>query len=56
MQRAKLGTHSGDIADLFAPYHTSMDAPDLEDVTDENVMKLIQTVRLYPALVFAHYF
>jgi len=43
MQRAKLGTHAGDIAELFSPFHTSMDAPDLEDITDERVMRLIQT-------------
>jgi len=43
MQRAKLGTHSGDISEFFHPYHTSLDAPELVDVTDENVMKLIQT-------------
>jgi hypothetical protein len=43
MQRAKLGTHSGDISEFFHPYHTSLDAPELSDVTDEHVMKLIQT-------------
>jgi len=43
MQRAKLGTHAGDIADFFHPFHTSLDAPELVDVTDEHVMKLIQT-------------
>jgi len=43
MQKAKIGTHSGDIADFFHPFHTSLDAPDLSEVTDEHVMKLIQT-------------
>lgn len=43
MQRAKLGTHTGDIAEFFHPYHTSLDAPDITEVTDEYVMKLIQT-------------
>jgi len=43
MQRAKLGTHSGDIYEIFTPFHTSLDAPELDDVTDENVMRLIQT-------------
>jgi len=43
MQRAKLGTHAGDIADFFHPFHTSLDAPELVDVNDAHVMKLIQT-------------
>jgi len=43
MQRAKLGTHSGDVYELFTPFHNSLDAPEIDDVTDENVMRLIQT-------------
>jgi len=41
MQKAKLGTHAGDIYNLFAPTHTSLDSPDHHEITDENVMKLI---------------
>jgi len=41
MQKAKLGTHAGDIYNLFAPTHASLDSPDLHEVTDENVMKQI---------------
>jgi len=43
MQRARLGTQAGDVADFFHPFHTSLDAPELVDVTDENVMRLIQS-------------
>jgi len=38
-----LATHSGDISEFFHPYHTSLDAPELSEVTDDHVMKLIQT-------------
>jgi len=41
MQKAKLGTHAGDIYNLFAPCHTSLDSPDLHEITDENIMKQI---------------
>jgi len=41
MQKAKLGTHAGDIYNLFAPCHTSLDTPDLHEITDENIMKKI---------------
>jgi len=41
MQKAKLGTHAGDIYNLFAPCHTSLDTPDLHEVNDENIMKEI---------------
>jgi len=41
MQKAKLGTHAGDIYNLFAPCHTSLDNPDLHEVTDANLMKEI---------------
>jgi len=41
MQKAKLGTHAGDIYNLFAPCHTSLDTPDLHEITDENIMKEI---------------
>jgi len=41
MQKAKLGTHAGDIYNLFAPCHTSLDTPDLHEITDEHIMKLI---------------
>jgi len=41
MQKAKLGTHAGDIYNLFAPCHTSLDSPDANEVTDANIMKEI---------------
>jgi hypothetical protein len=41
MQKAKLGPHAGDVYNLFAPCHTSLDNPDLNEVTDENIMKEI---------------
>jgi hypothetical protein len=41
MQKAKLGVQAGDIYNLFAPCHTSLDNPDLNEVTDQNIMKEI---------------
>jgi len=41
MQKAKLGTQAGDIYNLFAPCHTSLDTPDLHEVNDANIMKEI---------------
>jgi hypothetical protein len=41
MQKAKLGTHAGDIYNLFAPCHTSLDTPDLHEISDANIMKEI---------------
>jgi len=41
MQKARLGTHAGDIYNLFAPTHTSLDTPDLHEINDENIMKQI---------------
>jgi len=43
MTRANVGTHAGDIYNnYFAPTHTNLDAPDYNEVTDDNVMRLIQ--------------
>lgn len=42
MQKAKLGTHAGDVNAFFSPTHTSLDAPDLDEINDENIMRLIQ--------------
>jgi len=43
MMKAKIGTHAGDIyTNLFAPVHTSLDSPDLGEVTDDNIMRLIR--------------
>jgi hypothetical protein len=41
MQKAKLGTQAGDIYNLFAPCHTSLDNPDMNEVSDQNIMKEI---------------
>jgi len=41
MQKAKIGTHAGDIYKLFAPCHTRLDTPDRNEITDENIMKQI---------------
>jgi len=41
MQKAKLGPQAGDVYNLFAPCHTSIDNPDLHEITDENIMKEI---------------
>jgi hypothetical protein len=41
MQRAKLGAAASSIQQLFSPYHVSLDSPDRNEVTDENIMKLI---------------
>jgi hypothetical protein len=41
MQKAKLGTHAGDIYNLFAPCHPSLASPDANEVTDDNIMKEI---------------
>jgi hypothetical protein len=42
MQKAKLGTHAGDVYNqIFAPCHTSLDTPDHHEITDESIMKEI---------------
>lgn len=41
MQKAKLGASAATIQQLFSPYHVSLDSPDKNEVTDENIMKLI---------------
>jgi hypothetical protein len=42
MQRAKLASHAGTVSQYFAPHHTTLDAPELSEVTDENVMTAIK--------------
>jgi len=42
MQRAKLSSHAGTITQYFSPHHTTLDSPDLSEVTDENVMAAIR--------------
>jgi len=41
MQRAKLGAAASQIQQFFLPYHVSLDSPDRHEVTDANIMKLI---------------
>jgi len=41
MQKAKLGATSSAIQQVFLPYHVSLDSPDKHEVTDANIMKLI---------------
>jgi len=41
MQKAKLGATSSAIQQVFLPYHVSLDSPDKHEVTDSNIMKLI---------------
>jgi len=42
LQKAKLASHSGAVSQYFAPIHTTLDAPELSEVTDENVMALVK--------------
>jgi len=42
LQKAKLASHSGAVTQYFAPIHTTLDAPELSEVTDENVMNAVK--------------
>jgi len=42
MKRASLSSHAGTVSQSFAPFHTTLDAPDLSEVTDENVMAAVK--------------
>jgi len=41
MKRAKIGATAGEVADLFRPFHANLDCPDIGEVNDTNIMKLI---------------
>jgi len=43
MLRARIGTHSGAIKDLFAPYHVSLHAEKHEEISPEIISSLIKT-------------
>jgi len=43
MLRARLGTHSGAVKDLFQPYHVDLHAEKPEEITPEIVSSLIKT-------------
>jgi len=42
MQRAKLPVHAGAMSKYFAPAHVTLDAPDIAEITDENLMTAIK--------------
>lgn len=44
MQRAKLGTHSGAIKDLFQPYHADINAANLSEISSEGITQTIRDV------------
>jgi len=43
MLKARLGTHSGSIIELIAPYHVSLDVTSKSEISDEIIMKTIQS-------------
>jgi hypothetical protein len=42
MLRARLGTHTGEITKLFSPYHVSIDASQVSELSEEVVVKTIK--------------
>jgi len=42
MHRARLGTHKGNVTELFSPYHVDINATQLGELTDDLVMQKIQ--------------
>jgi len=42
MQRAKLGTHSGAIRELFHPFHVDINASSDDEITDELIQKKVR--------------
>jgi len=43
MLKARLGTHSGKITELFHPYHVSLDVTRKDELSDDIVMRTIQS-------------
>jgi len=43
MLKARIGTHAGKVQEFFQPYHVSIDATQKSEITDEIIMKTIQT-------------
>jgi len=42
MLRARLGTHSGTVKELFAPYHVDLHTSEKNEVTEEHIRKIIK--------------
>jgi len=42
MLKARLGTHFGGITSFFNPYHVSIDATEISEISDERIMKIIR--------------
>jgi len=43
MLKARLGTHSGTVTELFAPYHVSLEVTRKSEISDEIIMKTISS-------------
>lgn len=42
MLRARLGTHSGSVKDIFSPYHVDIQTSDIGEVSEDHVRKIIK--------------
>jgi len=42
MHKARLGTYSGAVKELFVPYHVDINTSSKSELTDEIILKLIQ--------------
>jgi len=41
MLRARLGTHSGAIKDIFSPYHVNVDATTLSEISEDIITRTV---------------